>query len=142
MPSRLECSDEVAKASAESVGTPHYSGAVTLHQTAAPEAGLSEPLDESTLYRSFNRSVVISGIRCILTYLVLPYLAPALGLAGDVGPGLGLVISAAAIAANLFTIRRFWLAQHRWRWLVTVVSSAVIVLLVVLAIGDVRAILS
>lgn len=115
---------------------------MTLDQTAAPEAGPSEPLDESTLYRSFNRSVVISGIRCILTYLVLPYLAPALGLAGNVGPGLGLAISAAAIAANLFTIRRFWLAQHRWRWLVTVVSSAVIVLLVVLAVGDVQAILS
>lgn len=113
-----------------------------LDQTAAPEAAPSAPLDDTTLYRSFNRSVVISGIRCILTYLILPYLAPALGLAGDVGPGLGLAISAVAIAANVFTIRRFWLAQHRWRWLVTGVSSAVIVLLVVLAIGDVRAILA
>lgn len=98
--------------------------------------------DDTNLYRSFNRSVVISGIRCILTYLVLPYVAPAIGLAGGVGPVLGLVISAAAIAANVFTIKRFWAARHRWRWVVTAVSSGVIALLVVLAGRDIASLLA
>jgi hypothetical protein len=113
--------------------------AVTLEQTAAPVASPLEhrPADDSALYRSFNRSVVISGLRCVLTYLLLPYATPMLGLAGAVGPGLGLALGAVALVANWFTIRRFWRARHRWRWLVTGVSSAVIVLLVVMAVRDV-----
>jgi hypothetical protein len=94
---------------------------------------------DSGLYRSFNHSMVISGARCTFTYLFLPYLAPLIGLAGWVGPGLGLAIGTLAIAANGFTIRRFWRAGHRWRWLVTAVSSAVIVLLVVMAGRDLGA---
>jgi hypothetical protein len=108
---------------------------VTLHETTPAPAG--QPVDDATLYRSFNRSVVISGIRCTLTYLILPYLAPLLGLAGGFGPGLGLAIGSVAIVANVFTIRRFWVARHRWRWLVTAVSSGVIVLLLVMAVGDI-----
>jgi hypothetical protein len=108
--------------------------AVTLHET--PTARARRPADDASLYRAFNRSVVISGIRCTLTYLVLPYLAPLLGLKDGLGPGVGLLIGAAAITANVFTIRRFWVARHRWRWVVTAVSSAVIGLLLVLAIED------
>ena len=116
---------------------------MTLHETQAASTirPSDRPSDDATLYRAFNRSVVISGIRCVLTYLVLPYLAPLLGLTGGLGPGLGLLIGVAAITANVFTIRRFWVARHRWRWLVTGVSSAVIVLLVVLAIEDLATLL-
>jgi hypothetical protein len=112
---------------------------VTLHETTTAPA--AQPVDDASLYRAFNRSVVISGIRCTLTYLVLPYLAPLLGLTGGLGPGLGLVIGIAAITANVFTIRRFWAAQHRWRWVVTAVSTGVIALLVVLMARDIAALL-
>lgn len=114
--------------------------------SAAPVAPPLEPAgataaDDAALYRSFNRSVVVSGIRCTLTYLLLPYVAPLLGLTGGLGPGLGLAIGAVAVAANVFTIRRFWVARHRWRWLVTAVSSAVLVLLAVMAWHDLAALL-
>lgn len=108
----------------------------------SPPAGGTPASDDSTLYRSFNRSVVVSGIRCTLTYLVLPYLAPAIGLAGGVGPVLGLLVGAIALVANVFTIRRFWVARHRYRWLITAISSGVIVLLLVMAALDIRTLLS
>lgn len=86
--------------------------------------------------RAFSTSVVVSGLRCLLTYVVLPFVAPALGLAAGVGPVLGVAIGLVAIASNVLSIRRFWLADHRWRWGYTAVGGAIIVLLVVLLVGD------
>ena len=87
--------------------------------------------------RLFSKSMVISGIRCVLAYLILPFVTPFIGLAPGVGAGFGLGIGLVAIAANLFSIRRFWRADHRWKMPVTAIHVAVIALLVVLAIRDV-----
>jgi len=86
--------------------------------------------------RAFSTSMVISGLRCLLTYIVLPFVAPALGLAAGVGPALGLVIGVVAIAANVATVRRFWAADHRRRWAFTAISVAVVTLLVALLVAD------
>jgi hypothetical protein len=80
--------------------------------------------------------MAISGTRCLLTYIVLPFVAPALGLAAGVGPGLGIVIGVVAIAANVATVRRFWAANHRRRWAFTAISGAVVTLLVILLVAD------
>ncbi len=82
--------------------------------------------------RTFSVSILISATRCLLTYIVFPFLLPFLGLADRVGPALGLVIGVVAIAANVFSIRRFWRAEHRLRKPITAVHLAVIALLLVL----------
>jgi hypothetical protein len=87
--------------------------------------------------RAFSTSVLVSAIRCTLTYLVLPFLAPALGLAAGVGPAIGIPIGVVAIVSNVMTIRRFWAADHRWRWAYTALSLTVIALLVVLMVRDI-----
>ena len=91
--------------------------------------------------RGFSRSVFISGVRCTLTYVVLPLIAPFVGLAPNVGPVLGLTIGTVAIAANLFSIRRFWRADHRWKIQATVLHCSVLVLLAVLMVLDIRELL-
>ena len=93
--------------------------------------------DHEAAQRGFSRSVVISGIRCTLTYVVLPFLAPLIGLAPNVGPVIGLAVGTVAIAANLFSIRRFWRADHRWKVPATVLHSAVLGLLVILMVIDI-----
>lgn len=95
------------------------------------------PTTESDAQRAFSRSVLISAVRCLLTYVFLPFVAPALGLATNVGPGLGLVIGAAALTSNVISIRRFWRANHRYRWHFTVVSLSVMVLVSILVIEDI-----
>ena len=90
-------------------------------------------------HRAFSRSMLISATRCTLTYVVLPFLAPLVGLAAGVGPVLGLVIGAAALVSNVATIRRFWAADHRWRWVYGGLSLAVMVLVAILVAGDVAA---
>ena len=87
--------------------------------------------------RAFSLSITVSTVRCLLTYVVLPFVTPVLGLAPGVGPVLGIVIGVVAIAANAYSIRRFWRTGHRWRKPVTVIQGGVIVLLVVLIAIDV-----
>ena len=91
--------------------------------------------------RGFSRSIMISGIRCVLTYVVLPFFAPLIGLAPGVGPVVGLTVGTVAIVANVFSIRRFWRADHRWKKPVTVLHVSVIVLLVILLYLDIAQLL-
>ncbi len=88
--------------------------------------------------RLFTRSIVISGLRCTLTYVLLPFVAPLIGLAPGVGPVLGIAIGAVALVANVFSIRRFWASQHRWRIPATIIHTGVIILLLILMFFDIR----
>lgn len=96
---------------------------------------------EGAAQRAFSTSVLVSAVRCVLTYLVLPFLAPALGLAAGVGPAIGIPVGFVAIAFNVMTIRRFWAADHRLRWAYTALSLTVIALLLVLMGIDVAALI-
>lgn len=60
--------------------------------------------------------MLISAVRCTLTYVIFPFVAPAVGFATGVGPVVGLVIGSFAIVCDVFTIRRFFAVDHRWRW--------------------------
>lgn len=88
-------------------------------------------------HAAFSTSILVSAVRCLLTYIVLPFVAPALGFATGVGPAVGLTIGLVAIASNVVTIRRFWRADHARRWQFTAISSTVVVLLLVLMAQDI-----
>jgi hypothetical protein len=96
---------------------------------------------ETAAQRAFSTSVLVSATRCLLTYIVLPFVLPALGLAAGVGPAVGLPVGAIAVVSNVATIRRFWAADHRWRWAYTALSLTVIALLVVLMVDDVTSLI-
>ena len=76
-------------------------------------------------------------MRCLLGYVVLPILTPMLGVAAGAGPAIGLPIGIIALVFDVRGIRRFWLANHRWRWPITALYSAVIVLVTTLVISDI-----
>lgn len=85
----------------------------------------------------FSVSMAVSAVRCLLTYVVLPLLAPVLNLTGGVGPVLGLVVGTVSMVAIVVSMRRFWAADHRWRWRYGVIGGAVLVLLAAGAVDDV-----
>ncbi len=91
--------------------------------------------------KAFSTSILLSTVRCMLTYVVLPLLKPVIDLSGGVGPVLGLVIGTVSAVAIIASMRRFWAADHRMRWGYTVVGGAILVLLLVQAVGDVAALL-
>lgn len=91
---------------------------------------------------AFQKSVLISAARCTFMYIVFPFVLPAIGLARGIGPYLGLPIGVLAIVSIIYSIRRFWRADHSKRWHYTFFGSAIIVLLIVLGIQDLTAIIS
>lgn len=99
------------------------------------------PLDapkasEASARSLVERSLLISMVRCLLTYVVLPFVAPILGVGLGVTPLVGIVVGVVAIAANGASVRRFWRADHRYRWHYTALASVIVVLLSWLVAAD------
>lgn len=92
---------------------------------------------DAQVNKLFETSIVISAIRCTLAYVVFPIFAPALYAASDWGPAIGLVVGAIALVFDVAGMRRFWKADHRWRWPMTGVYAAVMVLVVILVVIDI-----
>ena len=86
--------------------------------------------------RAFQTSIMVATVRCLLMYIVFPFVLPALGLASGVGPLIGIPISIAAMVAIVMSIRRFWRADHSKRWHYTVLGTTVLGFLSVLIIID------
>jgi uncharacterized membrane-anchored protein len=99
------------------------------------------PLDapkasEASARSLVERSLLISMVRCLLTYVVLPFVAPILGIGLGVAPVVGIVVGAVAIVANVASVRRFWRADHRYRWHYTALATLIVVMLIWLIVAD------
>lgn len=93
---------------------------------------------ERDVQRLFSTSILISAVRCVLSYIVFPILAPTLGAVTKVGAAIGIPIGIVALVFDVRAVRRFWLANHKYRWPFTIVYGIVIVLVVTLFARDIR----
>ena len=94
-------------------------------------------MTDNAALASFQKSMLISATRCTLTYLVFPFVLPAVSVAKGVGVILAMTIGIFAMVCDVFTIRRFFAVDHRWRWPVSLVAFGVICLLTVLLVQDI-----
>ena len=99
-------------------------------------ASNSQISQQSKAQNTFSTAMIISGIRCAFTYVIFPVLAPILGVASGVGSGIGLAASIIGIVANLYSIKRFHAAGHKYRWHMTTLNISVIGLLSALMVMD------
>ncbi|MEX2420855.1 MAG: hypothetical protein WD670_03455 [Actinomycetota bacterium] len=90
---------------------------------------------------SLRGSLVITAIRCTLTYALIPALSPLIGWMGAVATPVSLVLSLAAIALSINSLRRVWLANYVHRWAYTGFITLVVTLLAYVVVGDVRTLL-
>ncbi len=93
---------------------------------------------EERAQRLFSIAMVISGLRCILSYVVVPFVLPALGLGvtAGVGPAIGIPVGLVALFFDVRGVRRFWIAGHKWRWQMTAIYVSVMALVAYLVVGD------
>ena len=110
--------------------------------TAAPVTTSAPDYTPEQATAAFSTSVMISGVRCLFAYILLPWVLPALGIAGDWGPWLGLIVGPIAIVFNVLSIRRFQRSGHTWRWPITAINVTIIIMLVVLMAKDIASLLS
>lgn len=88
---------------------------------------------------AFQQSIVISSIRCLLTYIILPFVAPTIGVIASIGPVLGIIVSLVAMVSITISMRRFWRVRHAQRWAYTTLGGLMFAFLVFLIIRDVIA---
>jgi len=91
---------------------------------------------------SLKGSIWLSALRCIITYAILPALAPLGGWIGVVARPVAIVLVLAAIVLSVHSLRRVWLADWGHRWTYTAFITVVLVLLAVVLAVDVRALLA
>ena len=90
---------------------------------------------------ALSGSIAISGIRCIITYIVIPLAGPILGL-GAVGPYLGLALGALSVVFIVKSMRRFFAADHKWRWGYGSIGIVLIIVVIVQSAMDIASLVS
>ena len=81
--------------------------------------------------------MLVATVRCLLMYIVFPFVLPALGIAKGVGPAIGLAVNVVAMVCIVLSLRRFFRADHPKRWWYAALGGSVLVLLAVLAATDI-----
>ncbi len=83
-------------------------------------------------------SMLIAGVRCTITYIIIPFGAPVIAVLGVLGTPLSLALSVVAIVMAISSLRRVWLADYRHRYAYSVFILIAVVLLTIVIVGDVR----
>lgn len=80
--------------------------------------------------------MLVSAVRCLVTYVLIPIVVPILSLSGWVAAPIGMALCVLAVVNGIVSMRRFWRADHRQRWMYTAFIGVVFVILAVALISD------
>jgi hypothetical protein len=86
-------------------------------------------------------SLVLSAVRCVLMYAVIPLVVPLISWAGVLATPLSLLLSSAAIVLAITSLRRVWMADYRYRWPYTGFILLALGLLTMVVVLDIRTLL-
>jgi hypothetical protein len=95
------------------------------------------PARRRDVHRVFSTGILLSALRCLLTYVFLPIVAPLLGAATGVAPAIGLPLAVVALGFDVVGMRRFWVSNHKSRWAMSAIYLAVMGLVVALMVIDI-----
>jgi hypothetical protein len=98
---------------------------------------IHEPPAGQEVHNLFSASMALSGTRCLLSYIVLPVLAPWLGAVPFIGPAIGIPVGVLALVFDVRAIRRFFQSDHRWRWVAAALYLTVMALVASLIFRDI-----
>ena len=82
-------------------------------------------------------SLLFSGVRCVLQYVLLPFLLPIIGVAADATVPILLLINLIAIVSIFLSLRRFWTIGYKHRWSYLLVALAALTLLIAFTAYDI-----
>jgi hypothetical protein len=106
-----------------------------------PDAKTKIDNDTKTGEGAFSFALLFSGVRCILMYVILPFILPLVGIAGDFGVWIDIVINCVAIGAIVYSLRRFWTINYKRKWQYLPVAMVAFVLLIAFIVLDINTLL-
>jgi hypothetical protein len=124
-------SDQLAESTTDRSSADRFVRRMLRLPVGGPKASAAEA------QKAFQTSLLVATVRCLLLYIVFPFVLPVIGVASGVGPWVGLAIGGAAVVAIVMSIRRFWRADHSKRWHYTVLGTTVIGFLIYLIVKDI-----
>lgn len=109
-----------------------------------PPREASQPsLDNAaTAERAFGASLMFSALRCILQYVILPFVLPVIGLSVQAAMPVVLAINLVAIFFIIFSLRRFWQVNYKYKWQYLPVAAAALVVLTAFVVMDINTLLN
>lgn len=93
-------------------------------------------------HRALRVSLVISGLRCLAMYLVIPLLVPVVSFLGVVAGPVSIALCLVAVVSGLAGVRRFWVSDHRAKWIYTWFVAFVFAILTVFLVTDITRLVS
>lgn len=106
------------------------------------EGAKKTPFINRDAHRNFRAALIISGVRCLITYLLIPILVPILGVAGVLAAPIGIALCVVAAVNGVVSVRRFWISDHRGKWMYTWFIVIVFVILTIAMVSDIARIVS
>ncbi|MFQ3536509.1 MAG: hypothetical protein SNJ58_11590 [Aggregatilineales bacterium] len=86
--------------------------------------------------RAFNLSLAISGVRCIIQYMILPFILPLIGVAANAAVPISLAINLVAVVAIFFSLRRFWQTNYKGKWQYLIIATFALIFIAVFIYTD------
>ncbi len=115
----------------------HIMSRLLLISSPADAAPKSNPAAQTRrAENALTLSLMFSGLRCILQYVLLPFLLPIVGIAADATIPILLLINLMAMASIFFSLRRFWTIGYKHRWGYLAVALAALTLLLAFTLYD------
>lgn len=87
-------------------------------------------------------SLVLSAVRCLITYVAIPLLVPIFGWLTPLAVPLSLALTAVAAVMAITSLRRVWAANWSGRWGYTAFAVAVLLALAGLVVVDLTTLLA
>lgn len=106
-----------------------------------PPVQAEETTSDTRAERAFGFSLIFSGVRCVLQYVVLPFVLPVVGLAADAATPVILLVNAVALVSILYSVRRFWQIDYKYKWQYLPVAGVALLILCAFIILDLSTLL-
>jgi hypothetical protein len=103
--------------------------------------GAAEPGAVFGAQKAMTNSILVSAVRCTITYLLIPILTPILGVLDVLSAPISIVLCTVAVVMSTRSLRRFWKADHSKRWHYTALVVVVWAFLAVAVVKDVAQLL-
>lgn len=79
---------------------------------------------------------MVSAVRCLITYVLVPIMVPILSLSQLVAAPIGIALCLLAVVNGTISLRRFWRSDHPQRWMYTAFVGVIFTILAVALISD------